>query len=216
MMKGMNKPLARPTGTDGSLRRNLGVESDSVVARASLEDPERFSVIFERHHRVVWTYLARVAGPDVADEIAGDVFVTAFARRDRFDPDRGEVRSWLYGIAANLVRTRFRSERRARRAFARAATRGVEVDPMRLVDDAAELADTSRRVRMAIARLSSEDRELFVLYAWEQLSYAQIAEALDVPIGTVRSRLSRARGRLRELVVDNGEVLGEPTGKEAM
>ena len=96
------------------VRRSLGVDVDAAAVRASVEHPECFSVVFERHHRVVWTYLARLAGPDVADEIAGDVFVTAFERRARFDPARGEVRSWLYGIASNKLRTRFRSDRRAR------------------------------------------------------------------------------------------------------
>lgn len=198
-------------GTDGVVRLSLGVDVDAAAVRASVEDPERFSLIFDRHHRVVWTYLARLAGPDVADEIAGDVFVAAFERRARFDPTRGEVRSWLYGIATNKLHTRFRSDRRARRAFARAAESAIAPDPTVLVDEAADLADTARRVLSAIARLDRNDRELIVLYAWDELSYSQIADILDVPIGTVRSRLSRARRRLRELLAGSGEVLSERT-----
>jgi hypothetical protein len=83
----------------------LGVESDSSLVRASFEVPECFGELFERHHRVIWTYLARLCGPDVADELAAEVFVTAFERRASYDPERGEVRSWFYGIATNLLRT---------------------------------------------------------------------------------------------------------------
>jgi RNA polymerase sigma factor (sigma-70 family) len=191
-----------------------GVESDALAVRASITEPERFSVIFERHHRVVWTYLARLAGPDVADEIAGDVFTIAFARRHDFDPDRGQVRSWLYGIASNLLRTRFRSERRARLAFARAATATAAAEPTALIDDAAELAATVLRVRTAMSRLDRDQRELLVLYAWEELSYAEIADVLGIPIGTVRSRLARTRRRLRELMNGSGELFDDPVNEE--
>ena len=117
----------------------------------------------------------------------------------------------MYGIATNLLRTRLRSEERSRRAFLRAANLGgVGVGPYEAVDDADELARLSRAVLLGLAQLSREQRELFVLYAWEGLEYRQIAAALDLPVGTVRSRLSRSRRRLRELLVGNGEVFVEP------
>jgi RNA polymerase sigma factor (sigma-70 family) len=177
------------------------VTDDTRAVLASLDDPDQFSVIFERHHRVVWTYIARVAGRDVADDLAGEVFTTAFRFRERFDPERGEVSSWLYGIATNLVRMQLRSDGRARRAFVRAAAdQGSAADPTGLVDDAAELAALARRIRGAMSRLERADRELFILFAWEQLSYAEISDGLQIPVGTVRSRLSRARARLRALM----------------
>jgi len=181
-----------------------------------MAEPEQFSVIFERHHRVIWTYLARLAGPDTADDVAGEVFTVAFGQRERFDPDRGAVRSWLYGIATNILHTRLRSEARARRAFARAAAAPPAIDDMTAVDEASATADEARRVQAALGRLSRDDRELIVLRAWEQLSYADIAETLGVPIGTVRSRLSRARGRLGELLDTDGELSENPTDQEVL
>lgn len=176
-------------------------EGDSEIVRASLGDPARFGELFDRHHRVVWTFLARLAGGETADELAADVFVVAFERRRTFDPDRGEVRSWLYGIALNLLRNRQRSEGRARRAFQRAAgLRDEADDEAAVVDDAVDLADRGRRVRQALAHLDRDHREVLALYAWEELSYDEIAAALAVPVGTVRSRLSRARDNLRRLL----------------
>jgi RNA polymerase sigma-70 factor (ECF subfamily) len=124
------------------------------------------------------------------------------------------VRSWFYGIATNLLRTRLRSEERSRRAFMRAGNLGeVGAGPYDTVDDAAELAWLSRTVLEALAQLSREQRELLVLYAWEGLEYRQIASVLDVAVGTVRSRLSRSRRRLRELLEGSGEVFSETDDK---
>jgi RNA polymerase sigma factor (sigma-70 family) len=191
------------------------VDLDVVAVRASLSDPHRFGEIFERHHAVLWTYIARVAGRDAADDLAGEVFTVAFRRRDTFDATRGQVRSWLYGIATNLVHTRLRTEQRAARAFLRAATEPRrDHDPIESVDDAAHLADVSRRLQRALAALDRNDRELIVLFAWEQLSYVELADVLGVPIGTVRSRLSRARSRLRELLDGSGELLGASTDQD--
>jgi len=199
------------------VRQSVGVDSDVTAMRASVDDPERFAAIFDRNHRVVWTYLARLAGPDIADEVSGEVFLTAFARRAQFDAERGEVRSWLYGIASNMLRTRLRSEGRARRAFVRAAVIVMteEPDPTNLVDDADQIAGEIEVLRGALEKLRRDDRELLVLFAWEERSYAQIAETLAIPIGTVRSRMSRARGRLRELLHDSGQLLDDPNSKEA-
>ena len=209
--------VLRHAGTGPDLRQSVGVDSDAIAMRASVDDPERFAPIFERNYRVVWTYLVRLAGPNIADEVSAEVFLTAFARRSHFDSERGEVRSWLYGIASNMLRTRLRSEGRARRAFARAAAVAVteEPDPTDLVDDADQIAGEEEVLRRALEQLRRDDREVLVLFAWEERSYAQIAETLGIPIGTVRSRMSRARGRLRELLGDTGQLLVEPNPREA-
>ena len=180
-------------------------DTDSVVG--SVERPELFEAVFDRHHRVIWAYLARRAGRERADELAGDVFVTAFARRTTFDPELGSVRAWLYGIASNLLRTRLRSEARAGRAFARAATEQARVvTPIDEADDAFASRSRLDRAVAALADLGQVDREVLTLFAWERLSYEEIAAVLDVEVGTVRSRLSRARSRLRELVAGTGEL----------
>jgi len=199
------------------VRQSVGVDSDATAMRASVDDPDRFEAIFDRNYRVVWTYLARLAGPNIADEVSGEVFLAAFAQRSHFDAERGEVRSWLYGIASNMLRTRLRSEGRARRAFVRAAVVAVteEPDPTNLVDDADQIASEMEVLRGALQKLRRDDRELLVLFAWEERSYAQIAETLAIPIGTVCSRMSRARGRLRELLDDSGQLLDEPNSRES-
>lgn len=181
-------------------------DSDTALMLAACGDaPARFGQVFERHHGAVWAYLARLCGPEAADELAGEVFVAAFARRHRYDPAKGELRPWLFGIATNLARGRARSAGRAGRALQRLRWRApVDVPVLELVDDAAELGHRAQQLRWAIARLRPEERELLVLYAWEELDYAGIARALGIPVGTVRSRISRLRARLREMAADGG------------
>lgn len=187
--------------------------------RASRQRPELFEVVFERHHGRIWAYLARMGGRNCADELAADVFLVAFSRRESYEPSRGSVQAWLYGIAANRYRTRYRSEARAARAFRRAVGQQLAAGTISPTDDVVDaLANRERldRVLQAMARLPAGDREVIVLYAWERLPYQTIAEALGVEIGTVRSRLSRARRRLRELAGANGEVTNASSHPETL
>jgi RNA polymerase sigma-70 factor (ECF subfamily) len=142
--------------------------------------------LFELHFDSVYGFLARRVGPDAGRDLAAETFVQALAGRRRFDPRRGEPRAWLFGIAHNLLRHHYRDEERRLAALARA-------EPAR--DDAA--ADEPR-LAAALAALSVEERDALLLYAWADLSYDEIAAALAVSVGTVRSRLHRARARLRE------------------
>lgn len=188
---------------------------DAAIVSASLGDPQRFAAIFDRHHHRIWRYLARLGGRECADELAGDVFVAAFAGRDRFDPERGTVQAWLYGIASNRFRTRGRRHARAFRAITRlAALQPPAESATDDVVDALTSATTYARVRAAMEELSDADREIIVLFAWEELSYEAIAGVLGVEVGTVRSRLSRARARLRELAGLNGESSDDHRARE--
>jgi RNA polymerase sigma-70 factor (ECF subfamily) len=188
------------------------VEDDVATMRASVTEPEQFEAIFDRHHGPIWAYLARKGGRELAEELASEVFLTAFAQRERYDPGRGSVRSWLYGIASHKARTRFRGQARATRALARLAARQrTSSAPYDRVDDALANKDQLDRVRQALAQLSNADQEVLVLFAWEHLAYDEIAAALGVEVGTVRSRLARARARLRELAGLSGELTGGRT-----
>jgi RNA polymerase sigma-70 factor (ECF subfamily) len=182
---------------------------DARAVAESLDRPERFEAVFDAHHRAVWGYLARRAGRDVADDLAGEVFTIAFARRESFDGERGTVRPWLFGIAANLLRTRRRSSVRSERAVERLISgRGPELvggDPALLAEDRQDVAALAR----ALQRISDADREILLLFAWDELTYDEIATLLGIPIGTVRSRLARARQRLRELTGSIGQVTVE-------
>jgi RNA polymerase sigma-70 factor, ECF subfamily len=146
---------------------------------------EAFEELFELHFDVIYGYLARRVGPDLGRDLASETFVRAFAARKRYDPTRGNVRAWLFGIANNLLRRHHRDEERRLRAFAL-------LDPPHDTMPPAE-----PRLADALVALSIEERDVLLLFAWADLGYAEIAEALDVPVGTVRSRLHRARAHVR-------------------
>jgi RNA polymerase sigma factor (sigma-70 family) len=186
--------------------------SDADVIAAACVDAARFGVIFDRHATRVRRYLVRRLGPDEADGMLGDVFLVAFERRASYDTTRPSAAPWLYGIATNLVARHRRGEFRRLRATARLAARRPE--PVDLADTVTGAVDAAQRwdaVADAVRRLPEIERDVMVLAVWEGLSYDDIAAALDIPVGTVRSRLNRARRRIRELVGVHGEGRVEST-----
>jgi RNA polymerase sigma-70 factor (ECF subfamily) len=188
----------------------VDADTDAAVIAASLEQPVRFGAIFDRHATVLHRYLVRRLGPDDADGIVGEVFRIAFERRHTFDPTRVTARPWLYGIATNLLARHRRGEARRLRAVARlAAQRLTPIDPADGVADAVDAAGLWERVAAAVTDLPEPERDVLLLHVWEGLSYDEVADALSVPVGTVRSRLNRARRHLRELTAAGGEEDGE-------
>lgn len=157
--------------------------------------------MYHEHVHQVFQYVDRRLGRRWAEEVTAQTFAVAWQRRRDFDPDRGSPSAWLYGIAANLIRHHGRAETRQLRAFAASGA-----DPTSVMDDAGRVADQLDAanewpsVAAALADLRLEEREIITLYCWEGLSYQEIAQALDLPVGTVRSRLSRARARLSAAV----------------
>jgi len=182
--------------------------SDGAVIAESLETPGAFGVIFDRHGSTLLRFLARRVDPAEAEDLLGEVFRIAFERRSAFERDRDSARPWLYGIAANLVAKHYRSEARRLRAMARAsalrasAARLLDEDPAERAVAVADAGALWPRVVDAIGALPEGERQVLLLFAWEELSYEEIAQALGVPVGTVRSRLSRGRARLAELTHD--------------
>ena len=162
-----------------------------------------FEAVFEAEFAGLNRYLRRRVGVSVADDLSAETFATAYANWDRFDQSRS-VRAWLYGIAANLLRHHWRSERRMLRAYARTGVDPVfddfEADGGRL-----DAAASYRSIAGEIAALRTTDREILLLHAWAELSDREIAEALGVPIGTVKSRLHRLRERLRNRIERDGQ-----------
>ena len=180
-------------------------ESDAAVIAASLDDPASFGTIFDRHATVLHRYLVRRLGPDEAESMVGEVFRIAFEKRHRYDLERPTARPWLYGIATNLLAKHRRKEARRIHAVARlAAHRLPPIDLADGVSGAVDAAGLWPRVADAVTALPEPERDALVLHVWEGLSYEEVADALGVPIGTVRSRLNRARGRLRELADAGG------------
>jgi RNA polymerase sigma factor (sigma-70 family) len=167
--------------------------SDAVLIEQSLERPQAFASIFDRHFDAVHGYARRRLGRSLAEEVASETFTRAFDRRASFDRSRVDARPWLFGIAANLMRRHWRTERRRLAALGRLQVRNGEA----LMEERAYLL-------AVLDALPAREREALLLFALADLSYEQIADALDVPIGTVRSRLSRARDRIRKQLVPEG------------
>src|SRR5215469_9141296 len=179
--------------------------SDGAVIADSLERPAAFGAIFDRHGSSLFRFLARRVHPSEAEDLLGDVFRIAFERRSAFERDRDSARPWLYGIAANVVAKHYRSEARRLRAMARvSAERAADDDPAERAVAAADAGARWTRIVDAIGTLPAAERQVLLLFAWEELSYDDIALALGIPVGTVRSRLSRGRARLAELTEGPG------------
>jgi RNA polymerase sigma factor (sigma-70 family) len=168
----------------------------------SLQDPERFGVIFDRYFAEIHGYVARRLGDDAADDIAADTFLTAFRKRRRFDPGRGVVRAWLYGIATNHMSRYRRREVREYRAMERSGVLTQHESHADRVADRVTAGAMHRQLAGALAELSRGDREVLLLVALAGLSHAEIAAALGIPYGTVGSRLSRVRRKLRDGLAD--------------
>ncbi|MCX5369651.1 RNA polymerase sigma factor [Streptomyces sp. NBC_00103] len=178
--------------------------------RARVRGGERaaFAELYELYAAAVYHHALRLTGDwSVAEEVMSETFLAAWRGRGAVEAEGGSLRPWLFGIATNKARNADRSLRRrlaflARRAEAGAGTGGDDAvgdfaeDVVGRIDDARRLAE----VRRVLGRLRRHEREVLALCVWGGLDYAQAAEALGVPLGTVRSRLSRARARLREIV----------------
>lgn len=177
---------------------------DGLVIARSLQDPEQFAVVFRRHCGQIQRYVTRRLGPGAADDIVAETFLVAFRTRPAYQQDRPDARPWLYGIATNLIHRHRRAEVRQYRALARTGSDPVTVPFTEQVDAKVSADAESRRIAAALASLPAAHRDALLLVAWGGLNYEQAALALGVPVGTVRSRLSRARARLRR-------TLGSPS-----
>nr|WP_202434095.1 MULTISPECIES: RNA polymerase sigma factor [unclassified Streptomyces] len=166
-----------------------------------MTDPDVFAELFHRYADDIHRYVARRLGAEAADDLMAETFVVAFQQRRRYDLDRPEARPWLYGIATNLVGGHRRAEARRLRAMSRAAApdgRGAEGEPLADRVAARVSAEGTRgALAGALAALPARYRDVLLVVAWGDLDYAEAAEALGVPVGTVRSRLHRARKRVR-------------------
>lgn len=173
------------------------MSSDSSVIEGSIATPALFGELFHRHAKAIHRYVARRAGDAVADDVTSETFLIAFERRANFDPAYSDARPWLHGIATNLLHRHRVAEARVFKTLERMPLDPESHDPRAAVDEGIDAARTITVMARAIRRLSTGDRDCLLLYAWADLSYEQIAAALNIPVGTVRSRLNRARRALR-------------------
>jgi RNA polymerase sigma-70 factor (ECF subfamily) len=183
---------------------------DSDAISTSLATPAGFAAIFDRHFDAIHSYLQRRIGRDLADELSAQTFFVAFDNRAGYDLSRADARPWLFGIATNLLRRHRRDELRQLRAYARTAVDPV-LDPFDGVEARVDASSIRRELVEALAEVPPDHLDALLLYAWAELSYPEIGEALEIPVGTVRSRLSRARVRMRTaLGVDEPSVPCQP------
>jgi RNA polymerase sigma factor (sigma-70 family) len=173
--------------------------TDGAVFARSVSEPQLFTIIFDRHYRAVYAYLSRRAGRTIADDLAAETFTRAFERRSSYDCDVERALPWLLGIAINLLAGHRRSEARRFQALAAAGPAGDGTS----VGIESALAE---RLVVGLEQLDDYDREALLLYAWGELKYEEIAAALAIPLGTVQSRLNRARRKVRQVLEAEGDV----------
>lgn len=175
------------------------MSSDAALFAESVDRPEVLADVFDRHAPTLLRYLTRRLGAGEAEDALGDVFVVALERRHSFDAAAESARPWLYGIASNVLTRRYRDETRRLRAYARASRPTSD----QFEDAAASRVDAEAafgQLADALSTLSAGDRDVILLTAWAQLDQAEVSDALSIPIGTVKSRLHRARQQLREVL----------------
>jgi RNA polymerase sigma-70 factor (ECF subfamily) len=174
-----------------------------------LAPAERFEQLYLDSETKLFRYLARRVGPTLAEDLTAEAFAIAWQRFPDYDPGRAAFSTWVFGIALNLLRRHSRTELSQLGMYSRTGS-----DPALPLDESAIVdrlvADAFwPKVAAELADMDAMDRDVLTLYAWAGMSYSAIAETLDVPIGTVRSRISRARDRLVSRVGSSfeGEVI---------
>jgi RNA polymerase sigma factor (sigma-70 family) len=201
--------VGRTAGDADDVRRS---DAGSEAVGLSLADSECFAAVFDTYFDDIHRYVAQRLGADAAEDIVAETFLAAFRKRARYDPARATVRAWLYGIATNLIGKHRRLEARTLRALGRY---GPDPDVPGHEDQVA-VRVSAESVRpglaTAMAGLDRRDRDVLLLNALAGLSHEEIATALGIPYGTVGSRLSRARKKLRATLGGRNPMLDEEAG----
>src|SRR2546430_5474016 len=175
----------------------VAVEGDATVIEASWDDADRFAALYDRYAAQLYRYAFQRVGASAAEDAVADTFLTAFQRRRSYDLARPDARPWLFGILTRKLARQHRTEKARFRALSRSAPDPTVDGPADRV--AARVAADAARAPLAaaLAGLSAGDRDVLLLVAWGGLSYDEVAAALKIPLGTVRSRLNRARRKVR-------------------
>lgn len=173
--------------------------SDAALLELSRRRPERFGEVYDRYVGEIHAYLGRRLDRQAADDLTAEVFLAAFKKRETFDPERGEVRPWLYGFATNLIASHRRTEIRRLAAVQRNAALydGADDGHEERVLTRIDAVSAQGRLAAELRALPDGDRDVLLLSALGELSHDEVAKALDIPYGTVGSRLSRVRRKLR-------------------
>ncbi|MEV0145106.1 MULTISPECIES: RNA polymerase sigma factor [unclassified Nonomuraea] len=182
---------------------------DADLVSASWTQPEAFAELFDRYSAMLYRYVSKRLGPEPAEDLVGETFLVAFSRRKSYDLAYADARPWLFGILTKLISRHHRSEAARYRALLRAPVEDrVDSPADRVAAGVTARASRPDLVR-ALAALPAKDRDVLLLIAWGDLSYEETAQALGIPIGTVRSRLNRGRRKVRAALGDTNPLLDE-------
>jgi RNA polymerase sigma factor (sigma-70 family) len=198
----MSSPLTEPVA---------GVLSDAAAIAGSVRDHGLFAVVYDRYAAQLYRYASSRLGAETAEDVVSETFASAFAGRAGYDERRADVRLWLFGIVTKKIADHRRRESARYRALTRLPAERSDDG----LSDRISATVTAQAVRKPLAaglrRLSSGDRDVLLLIAWADLTYNEVAIALDIPLGTVRSRLSRARRKIREALdgIDPTHIPGD-------
>jgi RNA polymerase sigma-70 factor (ECF subfamily) len=165
------------------------MRSDAELLEQSLRDSDAFAELYRRHRASVAGYVARRLGADAFEDAAAEVFIRAFRSRGTYVAQRDSALPWLLGIANHVIGDHRRVEARRLAALARATVDESSVP-------APEVRAVAPEVLRELKRLPAHERDTLLLVVWGDLSYEEAASGLGVPVGTVRSRIARARARL--------------------
>jgi len=175
---------------------------DAAIIAESLSNPDRFSVLYERHYTVLYGFAYQRLGKELAEDVVAESFMAAFRARKGYDTGRPDARPWLFAIVNQHIARHHRRESAHYKALLRMKhDHGEEA----LADRVAGIATAQtwrQPLLKALTTLSRKDRDVLLMIAWADLTYAEAAQALSVPLGTIRSRLNRARRKLREALSD--------------
>lgn len=169
------------------------VTTDSEIVRRSRHEAAAFGELFERHARAVAGFASRRVGPDVAEDVLSETFLVAFRRRASFDLRVDSARPWLLGIATRVIHRHRASEAKQLRSLIAQQPERALPDDSDGLSDRLDASAALRELAPRVAALAKKDRDTLFLFAWGDLSYEETAQALGVPVGTVKSRLNRVR-----------------------
>ena len=169
------------------------------MIQESRSRPEIFAQLFDRHFASLFQFCSRRVGSTTAEDVVGETFRRAFENREQFDTSRPNAGPWLMTIALNIIRNEHRRSQRESSAIAGMSVQPEDHElPEGLVVGSLDAEKLLSQVQACLSRLGDVEYEALTLYVWDELSYDEIAEITDVPLGTVRSRIHRARQRLQE------------------
>jgi len=182
------------------------VVDDATVGERSWQEPMCFGILFDRHAPSIYRYIARRVGRDAIDDLVAETFIGAFSSRLHYNLAYRDARPWLYGIATHVIGSHRREELRQFRISQAVWSAGAVLGHADSVAADMTAQSMSEPLATALSALVAGDRDVLILLAWEQLTYEEVARALDIPVGTVRSRLHRARASVQEALARLGTL----------